>query len=417
MVEYENITHINVAFAWPLSDGSIVDYPELPYPDLVTQAHLAGKKILPSVGGWGQSNGFSPMAADSIARASFVQNLVYYIQSNEYDGADLDWEFPETVTDRANQILLVRDIRNAFDANGQDWIISMAVSIGDWYGRWSDYSALSQYVSYFNMMAYDVHGPWTTHAGHNAPLYAPQTDYDGSGHQGILYLNGQRGVPLSMINLGLPFYGREFTAMQLYGPSTGGDEFLYNVIPGKLASGWTYHWDDVSDVPYLQNPSNTLLASYDDTSSMRIKCQYAIQSGLAGVMIWALGQDLSGGNQPLLEAVGAAMQLTSVAENPQLPGSTVFLYDNYPNPFNPSTTISYRTEIAGRVTLKIYDVLGREIATLENGEKSPGEYSYRWQGIGVAGGVYVYRLTVIPQEADPAGARTFQISKKLLLLR
>ena len=144
MVEYENITHINVAFAWPLSNGTIVDYPELPYPDLVTQAHLAGKKILPSMGGWGQSSGFPPMSADSIARASFVQNLVYYIQSNEYDGVDLDWEFPETVTDRANQILLVRDIRNAFDANGQDWIISMAVSLGDWYGRWSDYPALSQ---------------------------------------------------------------------------------------------------------------------------------------------------------------------------------------------------------------------------------------------------------------------------------
>jgi hypothetical protein len=74
------------------------------------------------------------------------------------------------------------------------------------------------------------------------------------------------------------------------------------------------------------------------------------------------------------------------------------LHQNYPNPFNPSTRIVYRVESpasAGRresVTLKVYDVLGREIATLVNERKDPGEYTVDWNSEGKPSGVYYYRL-------------------------
>lgn len=70
----------------------------------------------------------------------------------------------------------------------------------------------------------------------------------------------------------------------------------------------------------------------------------------------------------------------------------VSLSQNYPNPFNPSTKISYRVEHRGFVELKVYDVLGREVATLVNERKGPGEYVVEWNAEGVPSGVYLYRL-------------------------
>jgi len=67
------------------------------------------------------------------------------------------------------------------------------------------------------------------------------------------------------------------------------------------------------------------------------------------------------------------------------------LYQNYPNPFNPSTTISYSIPQAGYVTLRVYDVLGREVAALVDGVVDAGKHDVRWDA-NVAGGVYVYRL-------------------------
>jgi len=68
------------------------------------------------------------------------------------------------------------------------------------------------------------------------------------------------------------------------------------------------------------------------------------------------------------------------------------LLQNYPNPFNPSTTISYSLPQAGNVTLKIYDALGREAATLVNDFKSEGEYRVQFNGSSLSSGMYFYRL-------------------------
>ncbi|MFN0157369.1 MAG: FG-GAP-like repeat-containing protein [Bacteroidota bacterium] len=65
---------------------------------------------------------------------------------------------------------------------------------------------------------------------------------------------------------------------------------------------------------------------------------------------------------------------------------------NYPNPFNPSTTIGFQISDYGIVSLKVFDLLGQEVATLMNEEKSPGSYSIRWDASKVASGVYLARL-------------------------
>lgn len=73
--------------------------------------------------------------------------------------------------------------------------------------------------------------------------------------------------------------------------------------------------------------------------------------------------------------------------------NTFVLYQNYPNPFNPSTTISWQSLVGSHQTLKVFDVLGREVATLVNEEKPAGYYEVEWDANKLASGVYIYRLT------------------------
>jgi hypothetical protein len=77
--------------------------------------------------------------------------------------------------------------------------------------------------------------------------------------------------------------------------------------------------------------------------------------------------------------------------NPEIPDRFA-LRQNYPNPFNPSTVIACQLPIAGHVKLVVYDLLGREIAVLADGQFAPGEYSFRFDGTGHASGVYFCRL-------------------------
>lgn len=67
---------------------------------------------------------------------------------------------------------------------------------------------------------------------------------------------------------------------------------------------------------------------------------------------------------------------------------------NYPNPFNPVTNLEFGISDLGFVSLKVYDILGKEIITLVNEKLSPGNYKVEFDGSGLTSGVYFYRLTV-----------------------
>ena len=81
---------------------------------------------------------------------------------------------------------------------------------------------------------------------------------------------------------------------------------------------------------------------------------------------------------------------SSEETNPQ--GYDYELKDNYPNPFNPSTTINYQLAANGFTSLKIYDVLGKEVATLVNEKQDAGTYSVQWNASVYSSGVYFYKL-------------------------
>lgn len=68
------------------------------------------------------------------------------------------------------------------------------------------------------------------------------------------------------------------------------------------------------------------------------------------------------------------------------------MQQNYPNPFNPSTVISYTIPKSGNVTLKVYNILGQEVATLVNGYKTAQTYSVEFDGTKLSSGVYIYEI-------------------------
>jgi hypothetical protein len=68
------------------------------------------------------------------------------------------------------------------------------------------------------------------------------------------------------------------------------------------------------------------------------------------------------------------------------------LMSNYPNPFNPSTQISYQLEKAGLVSLKVYDILGRNVTTLVNRYQDAGKYNVTFNAANLASGIYIYQL-------------------------
>ena len=95
------------------------------------------------------------------------------------------------------------------------------------------------------------------------------------------------------------------------------------------------------------------------------------------------------------------------------------LYQNYPNPFNPVTNIKFSIPEQGVVTLKVFDITGREIALLVNQHLSAGTYNYDYNASNLASGVYFYRI-VVDSYGEVTGEKSNQLfteTKKMILLR
>jgi len=257
-VQWKHVTHIMHAFVWPESDGSLGFETGFWYADLNWQAHQNNRKVLLSVGGAGQSVNFSAVTADATKRAIFVSELLSKVQQHDYDGVDIDWEFPESEVDKNNMVTLMGDLNKALNDMNPEYLLTMAIPSGDYYGQWFRYDVLKLYVNWFNVMTYDYHGDWFDHSGHNAPLYPSPNDACGSIDETNVYLTDTRGIESTKLCIGLAFYGRKFNTDGLYQPSSGGDQtYGYKDIVGLFGNGWTRMWYNVSKVPYLINDTVT----------------------------------------------------------------------------------------------------------------------------------------------------------------
>jgi len=394
-IQFNNLTHVIHSFGWPTSDGGLEFYEGLVDANLNSKVHENNKKILIAFGGAGQSQGFGPMSTDSIARKNFIDNVYEFITNNNYDGIDIDWEFPENDNEKEGLTKLVKELRAKFDELNPSLLISMAVNSSDWGGQHFEYEKMSEYIDWFAMMGYDISGSWSSYTGYNAPLFMGQNDW--SWNDGYNYLHSTRSIPNNKILLGMPFYGKQFEANGVYQGFSGEVVNLrYNEVMQEFNTGnWDYFWDEETKVPYLQNKDKTKFITYDDTNSVIEKVKYALEKEVAGVMIWAIGQDIIGNKQPLLEAIGNSLdRLTNTADSEHAFPKEFYLENNYPNPFNPSTNISFSIPEKGDVSLFIYDMLGKEVLTIiDNQQTAQGSYNVKINMDGFSSGMYFYKLS------------------------
>ncbi len=168
-----------------------------------------------------------------------------------------------------------------------------------------------------------------------------------------------------------------------------------------------------SDELLAENCTNIRTSQYTGQTTPSVNF-HGVSDYLA--FTWPLDYDLSYTNSTLEHGgtdgkpVGSLQWwpniVNDVKDNEVVP-NTFVLEQNYPNPFNPSTKINYSVPNSGFVTLKVYNTLGQEIATLFSGQLKPGNYVATFDGSKFASGVYIYSL-------DAGGT---SISKKLVLLK
>jgi len=325
-VDPHSITRLNYAFA-NIKDGVMVpgfQHDEENFAFLTAlrkqNPHLT---ILVSVGGWLWSGGFSDMALTRTSRARFIHSAVDFITRNHLDGLDIDWEYPGMAgstqafrpVDKQNFTALLAELRTAFNRQSRTvhrrLYLTIAAGASPEFLAHTEMRKVARIVDTVNLMAYDYYEPGSGPiTGHHAPLFTnPRDPQKVSGDASVRAFE-QAGVPASKLLLGLPFYGHTWAEVPptddgLYkpgkpAPHTGAP---FSTIPAMLESGFVRHWDSVSDVPWLYNPSTRTFVSYEDPQSIALKCRYVRSHRLAGIMVWDMEDDDASGT--LLKALDA----------------------------------------------------------------------------------------------------------------
>ncbi|KAF4519355.1 hypothetical protein B566_EDAN011361 [Ephemera danica] len=277
-------------------------------------------KVTLAVGGWNEgSKNYSIMAADPKLRQNFVQSVVSTLMKHNFDGFDLDWEFPGSrggsKEDKRNFVQLVKELRHELAPRNLLITAAMGASqaiINEAY----DVPALGSLLDLMHIMCYDYHGSWDSRTLPNAPLNTKDSMDPLSVTATIKHLKSL-GAPANKLVLGVPMYGRTFTLSATGGElqtstHSHGDTICMELK--SLNSSWKTAWDSVSKTPYAQDKERWL--SYDDERSIAEKAKYAIDEKLAGVMVWAIDTDdfhgdcSSGGQRttfPLVTELNVAM--------------------------------------------------------------------------------------------------------------
>lgn len=308
-VRCEFLTHIAHAFTKPDPQGNLIVPEYYLYPELLDEAHDRGVKVLVSVGGWGNCEGFPGMTSTPQTRSRFINQVIGFVTRHGYDGVDIDWEFVSTAEEQTNFVQLVKELSVALKAQNPPLLLTMAAPSGHYWGKWVSYEEVVADFDYISAMTYDYHGPWSDHSGHNSPLYSCGGDVCGSFHDSALYLLS-RGVPPEKLLLGLAFFGRSFDCGGLYRKFEKSSYYGYAEVVDLLRGGWRAFWDDCAKVPWLQSPDWRTILSYDDEKSIFLKCQYVLASRIAGVIIWEITHDDERDGPVLLGVVQRAFERT-----------------------------------------------------------------------------------------------------------
>ena len=134
-------------------------------------------KVSLALGGWNEgSEKYSTMAMNPEARKKFVQQAVAFIRKHNFDGLDMDWEYPGSrngrIEDKENFVTLLKELREELT---KDKLLTVAVGAAASIAKIGyNIPEISKYVDYLHLMCYDYHGSWDQQTGHNAPLHLPE---------------------------------------------------------------------------------------------------------------------------------------------------------------------------------------------------------------------------------------------------
>ncbi|XP_030380357.1 probable chitinase 2 [Scaptodrosophila lebanonensis] len=335
-----------------------------------THPHL---KVSLAIGGWNEgSRNYSILVGDAQQRGRFVKQVSSFVRKYNFDGLDLDWEYPTQrdgrPQDRENFVSLTKELRDEFDNYGLllTSAIGAAKNVID---QAYDVRQISRYLDFLHIMCYDYHGSWDRKVGYNAPLIADTLD-PLSVQYSIDYLL-KLGAPPSKLVLGLPFYGRTFKTpgngvlgdatdgVGFKGPFTREDGFLgYNEICsilGNKTSGWFKQWDGQTSQVLAYSERNVFtgevsVVTFDSARSIANKVKFAMMKRLAGVMVWSTDTDDFLGNCDLDNDVYADFKLVTAAPRR--------LNQNYP---------LLRT-INEAITLSLEEIAADEVVTPDDAE-------------------------------------------------
>lgn len=328
----ENIDMVYYAFAIPQNDGTLTL--NTTHLEKVLALKNDGIRVLLVIDGANSAplTAMVDLCNNDITRSTFVNNIMNLVLTYNFDGVDIDWEFPGTKhlsleTDRNNLNKLLRDLRQKFnenqDENGSDYILSIAAPSTYWGndrydydGRFNDdpnLGGINDYVDYVNMMSYDLNKQET--ASHLTHLYKPNNSYSYkfSVEYGVEYFTSL-GLDSNKIIIGSAAYGKAYSvtgaSLDPLLPGLGATASLIQIpsVSGSFTSG-TIYYTGIKELidsgnyvqyneynsgnlvgSYLYNSSENIFITYESVESMVAKCNYANANGF-GIMIWAYGED------------------------------------------------------------------------------------------------------------------------------
>lgn len=326
----DNLTHINYAFAPVNEEGkpevSSGDQKEIEKLNKYKEDHPHVESLI-SIGGWGQNSYYiSDLAATEESREQFVEDYINtYIDEYEFDGIDLDWEFPvrggedgmqNRLEDKENQTKLFKEFREQLNEKeietGEEYLLTTATPTGRYQnggpyvpGDSYEFDEIPKYLDWVQLMTYDMANGFAPTTNHNAPMHPVDADPMSEASKkwnnvsGAVEYYEKEGVPKDKMVLGTAFYGRSFIV------SNSKDDGLYQPYdePGANAdwkeikddylddSNWIKHWDSTAEVPWMFNPETKRFLTYDNPESIGKKAAFINDNELRGGMIWSIGLD------------------------------------------------------------------------------------------------------------------------------
>ena len=408
-LRYDLLTHIALFDFATDSLGNVFNPPYWPWTDVINTAHQNGVKVILSTTNFEASQMRQLLNSDSAKQKLFL-NLKNKVETYKLDGVNIDFE--EYYSADRGELLnkFMKQLTDSLHTAIPDCEVSFAGPAVNW-GGWK-LTGLANACDYIFIMGYAFAGGWSDNTGSNAPLLGGT--YNITNTITKQYADVVKTNPKKLI-LGVPYYGNKWTTRSStphdstisYGKTT---RFRDDVTTSKT---YGLLWENSEKTPWYRwklSDTTWYQVWFDNDSSLGLKYDLAKANNLKGIGMWALGYD--GSRTELWNEI--ERHVVDVDESTEGIAVDKFtLSQNFPNPFNPETVISWHSAVGGKVTLKVFDVLGNEVATLVNEEKQPGIYRvvFNTQLTTInkpfASGVYFYQLR----------AGEFIQTKKMLYLK